>query len=569
MLLAVGLIVGGGLAGLRAARSGVLPGVTVAGVPVGGMTEPELRETLESLAEQRGRTRVVAVHGRQRHRGLARELGYTLDVAATAAAVLARGRQANPLSALADHVRAFGGETEVPPVQRVDPVPLRRWAERAAEALAALPREGRLRFSGDEVERVDPRPGAVVRVPQLRRDVREHLLAAAGGQVAVVTDPTEPRTSVEDVDAVLAEARRALSGPVRLRRSGATATLSPADIAAALRTEVVDEGDDARILLRIRPAKVTEALGPAAIAAFEREPVDARVELVGGTPTVVEGRDGFKYVQRKAARQILRLATSKGDRSAALAGEVTRPELTTADARKLRIVEQVASFTTYHACCESRVTNIHRIADIVDGVVVVPGETFSVNGYVGERTLAKGFAPGGAILDGEFVEEVGGGVSQFATTLYNAAFFGGYDIPVHKPHSYYISRYPEGREATLAYPSVDLQIRNNSPYGFLIDTSYTGESITVTLWGKEWVEVTTERGPRANFTTGETEYRENDDLPKGRERVLQEPGRGWDVTVTRRLRFPDGRTETEEIFTRYQPQKGIVERNRPGVSEDG
>ncbi|MGH3666335.1 MAG: VanW family protein, partial [Egibacteraceae bacterium] len=195
-------------------------------------------------------------------------------------------------------------------------------------------------------------------------------------------------------------------------------------------------------------------------------------------------------------------------------------------------------------------------------------ETFSVNDYVGERTEAKGFVGGGAIQDGEFVEEVGGGVSQFATTTYNAAFFGGYEIPVHQAHSYYISRYPEGREATLNYPTVDLQITNNSPYGFLIDTSYTDTSITVTLWGKKWVDVSTTKSGRTNFTTGETIYRENDDLPEGSEQVIQSPGRGWDVTVTRTLDYLDGGTETEEIFTRYQPQLGIIERNRPGKSED-
>jgi vancomycin resistance protein YoaR len=135
------------------------------------------------------------------------------------------------------------------------------------------------------------------------------------------------------------------------------------------------------------------------------------------------------------------------------------------------------------------VANIHRIADLVNGVLIRPGETFSVNAFVGPRTADKGFVSDATIQDGEFVDEIGGGVSQFATTMFNAAFFGGYDIPEHKPHSQYISRYPAGREATLDYPEVDLKIRNNSPHGLLVATSYTGTTVTVSFYGTPWVQV--------------------------------------------------------------------------------
>jgi len=90
------------------------------------------------------------------------------------------------------------------------------------------------------------------------------------------------------------------------------------------------------------------------------------------------------------------------------------------------------------------------------------------------------------IEDGEFKTDVGGGISQYATTLFNAAFFAGLDIPQYQAHSVYISRYPFGREATLAYPSIDLKIRNNTPYGAVIWTSYTGSSLTVQLWSTRY-----------------------------------------------------------------------------------
>lgn len=140
-------------------------------------------------------------------------------------------------------------------------------------------------------------------------------------------------------------------------------------------------------------------------------------------------------------------------------------------------------FTTFHQCCQARVTNIHLIARTVNGAVVLPGETFSVNDFVGPRTRAKGYVEAGTLAGGEPSSGVGGGISQFATTLYYTVFRSGLEDVTHKPHSRYIDRYPVGIEATLAYPSVDLAFRNDTWTPVTIRTSYTSTSITVELWG--------------------------------------------------------------------------------------
>ena len=108
------------------------------------------------------------------------------------------------------------------------------------------------------------------------------------------------------------------------------------------------------------------------------------------------------------------------------------------------------------------------MADIVRGSIIEPGATFSLNDTVGRRTIEKGFVEA-PVIDAEykFSKDVGGGVSQFSTTLFNAAFFAGLDIPTYGMHGIYISRYPYGREATLDFPSLDLKVRNSTPYGVL------------------------------------------------------------------------------------------------------
>ena len=150
----------------------------------------------------------------------------------------------------------------------------------------------------------------------------------------------------------------------------------------------------------------------------------------------------------------------------------------------------VSQFTTYHSCCESRVTNIHIMADQIDGMTVLPGQRFSVNAALGPRTEAKGYVPAPILLDGDSYccdhpLNIGGGTSQFGTTIYNAIFYGGYEILDHKPHSRYIDRYPLGIEATLGYPWPDVVFRNDTFTPITIDTSYTSTSITVRFLGDD------------------------------------------------------------------------------------
>ena len=161
----------------------------------------------------------------------------------------------------------------------------------------------------------------------------------------------------------------------------------------------------------------------------------------------------------------------------------TQPDHDTAWAQALGITGLVSSFTTHHPCCEARITNIHRAADLINNTIIEPGQLFSLNNAIGPRTQARGFVQAPVIEDNEFGTDFGGGVSQLSTTTFNAAWWGGYDIVQHTPHSLYISRYPMGREATLNYPSIDMQFRNNTNHGIWLRTSYTGTSVTVALYG--------------------------------------------------------------------------------------
>jgi len=199
----------------------------------------------------------------------------------------------------------------------------------------------------------------------------------------------------------------------------------------------------------------------------------------------------------------------------------------------LGVIELISEFTTSHACCQNRVINIQQIADIVSGVVLQPGERFSVNDYVGERTREKGFVSAGTIQQGHYKDDVGGGISQFATTLFNAAFFAGLEFDDYRAHTIYISRYPYGREATLNYPDVDLAFINNTPYGVLIWAEHTETTITVQMYSTQYWEVE---------ETGQSSWRS---------------GACTSVETFRSRTDPNGFVVEDSVEARYRPGEGL------------
>ena len=154
------------------------------------------------------------------------------------------------------------------------------------------------------------------------------------------------------------------------------------------------------------------------------------------------------------------------------ATSLTEPALTTEKAQALGIKEVIGEFTTGGFAAASG-ENIRVVAEKVNGAIVQPGATFGLNEFTGTRGTDEGYVPAAIIQEGALSTAVGGGISQFATTLYNAAYFAGMGDVTHTPHSFYISRYPAGREATVFDGEIELAFSNDYPTGVLIETIWT------------------------------------------------------------------------------------------------
>src|SRR5205814_5289140 len=195
------------------------------------------------------------------------------------------------------------------------------------------------------------------------------------------------------------------------------------------------------------------------------------------------GRVGRTINVHATARAILRAALSPTHRSARLVVEKSRPKLTTAEAKTFGIKEVVSSYTTIYGGIANRIHNVQLVAHLIDNHFIRPGEEFSFNKTTGVRDASKGFLEAPVIINGELGTGLGGGVCQVSTTVFNAAYDAGLNITARTNHALYISHYPQGRDATVDYPNIDLKFVNDTGRWLLLRTFVTDSSLTVNLYG--------------------------------------------------------------------------------------
>ncbi|MCF8588758.1 VanW family protein [Gordonia liuliyuniae] len=491
-LLAAILLVGLGFALDYALGHGkTARGVHIAEFDLGDKSDAEARESLNRLdVVSHGPITVRTASGTASIDPGA--LGARFDVDATLDALKVQPR--NPLTRL---TALFGGHRDVHPVVRVDRAAFDAELDKQKSVLEKAAVEGGVHFDGITPVADYPAKGMRIDRDAALRAVEDEWLA--GGPIDLAMEPFSPTVSAQTVDAVVADqAQTVTASPVRLDGRGATISVSRREL-GRLVTFVADGKGGLTPHVDVAAAK--RELGERT-APTESEPVEATFRLSGGSPRVVPSSDGARVDWNKTASTIAAAAVAEEDRAQKLPYRVRKPSLDTAAARRLGVDEVVSEFTTGGFSGPSG-ENIRLVAEQVNGAVVLPGKTFSLNGYTGPRGTAQGYVESGIIDHGRPSNAVGGGISQFATTLYNAAYFAGLEDAGHTEHAYYISRYPEAREATVFEGLIDLQFKNNTKHGVYIETQWSSSSITVRMWSTKTMDVESVTGPRTAATSPE------------------------------------------------------------------
>ena len=537
----------------------VRSGVQAGSLKLGGKTSDEAKDLLDERAELLISQPVELYADNHRITVAPSEIGFRPDVDSTLDAATEVGRKGNLLVRLWHRIRSLFASTDVGWESTYDEHAAKLLVSEFASRVDTEGHEAGIEARAGELVAVGAVPGRKLDRERAIETVITGLEAWPRQSMELPIAIADRHTTIEDARAAAKVANGWTRAPITVTAPNGTGkTLSREELATLIDAVPRRRGLDWRLEVRFSPTKVKGALGEL-MRGFEREPKNATFAVGGTSASVVAGQSGRTFSAGATASRLAEAARRDSDRVAEAAFSEVEPELSTAEAKALNIHELVSSFTTQHPCCAPRVTNIHKIADTVNGAIIKPGARFSLNGFVGPRTTEKGYVLAPMIFDGEYRDDVGGGVSQFATTMYNAVFFGGYRIETHKAHTYYISRYPAGREATVSWPAPDMAFTNDSKSGIYVRTSYDNTSVTVSFYGdKEGREVTAETGERTNPTEPEEQRKENPDLEPGEERVVQEGEEGFDITVTRVIRR-NGDETRQRFFTRYKAEPKIIE----------
>ncbi|MGH9226191.1 MAG: VanW family protein [Acidimicrobiales bacterium] len=535
----------------RAQDGGVLPNAEVADKSVRGMDRDELAAWVHTTAE-RFATAAVEVRTAGEDGGgfeaTVPELGVAVDEERTVADALDAGRKGALPARVWRWVRSFISPIQLPVAIKVDRATLDRVvAER--DRSRTPPTEPDLEVKGDRLEGVAGKNGRGVDPEELAEALARAEPTTGTLQVTLDIASIPPRFTKADADRLAAEAEEIAKAGLQVGAGGKSAAIPAESLRSWLRAVPGEES----LQLGLRAdAEVAGGLAELLPDAGTR-PVDAGFTVSGGRVSITAPRTGTACCSPQAAELIDAALRDPAKRAAPVdlplkSVPAARDEEA---ARKLGIVEQIGTFTTPHAAGEPRVTNIHLMADTIRGTVIPPGATFSINGTVGMRTKEKGYVEAPIISgDYKFEADVGGGVSQFATTMFNAAFFAGLDITEYAMHGLYISRYPYGREATLSFPGPDLKVRNSTPYGVLVWPTYTGSSITVTLYSTKFVT----SSDQSNQVRTERPAAPPSDAPK--DPPPEPPGPCVAVTTERTRVYLDGRSVSDRFSGLYAPAEG-------------
>lgn len=541
-------------------------GATVAGIEVGGMTPEEAEEALNAQLPELVDQPFHLTIGEEEtsFEVVPSAAGLTVDVPATIDAV--PGGSANPVSLF----QALLGGGETTPVAAVDRATLEAALTEIAAQADIEPVNGAVAFDGGEVVTSDPQVGRAVNLDATIERLEGAFFGDEStlpiGDVELAIDEVAPAVSADEVQRAVTEfAEPAMSAPVTVVAGDESVELPPELVGQALTMAPDDAGT---LQPALDGAKLTEVARDQ-LAEVGQEGRDATITIDGGEPVVVPAERGMGIAPETLSAALLPVLTAEGDaRQAAVELSEVDPELTTAAAEELGVTEVVAEFTTRFPHAEYRNVNIGTAAERIDNTLLLPGEEFSLNGIVGERTEANGFTAGTIINGGRLEESLGGGVSQVATTTFHAAFLAGLEDVEHWPHSIYFDRYPIGQEATVAWGSKDMRFKNDTPYGVVVDTSFTPSrsgsqgTLNVKIWSTEYFRVETSVSGRSNHTSPQTIYDTSGNCS------AQGGSQGFDITSYRQVWDPEGTLVKDEADPwTYNPNHRVICGPDPGEGD--
>ena len=557
----------------------IFPGVSVAGVDLSGMSPSDAALKLNQALSFSTTGKILFRDGEKAWVATPAELGMVFDPSSSAVTAYKLGRSGGLFGALSGQIRAGGAGVSVPPVIVFDQRVAYHYLSQISTQVNQPLKEASLKLEGTNVV---AEPGQVGR--ELKIDATLVYLAAqlqtfSDGEVPLVIQELQPQ--VLDVSAQADTARQILSQPLTLTVPNASGSDSgpyvynPEVLATLIVPQRVQNGDQQSVQVILNPRGVRDLLVPVKTQA-DRLPSDAKFIFNDETLQldVMEQSSVGRELDIDASIKAINEAVVRGEHTVSLVINETQPRVAaTATGQELGITQLIWSETSYfYGSSAERIQNIEAAARQYHGVLVAPGETFSMGEHLGDVSLDNGFAEALIIYGGRTIKGVGGGVCQVSTTLFRAVFNAGFPIVERTPHAYRVSYYEQnasggidprlaGLDATVYFPLVDFKFTNDSPHWILMETYMGSGSLT-------WKFYSTSDGRTVTYdTTGPTNvvsapsplFEENPELNKNEMKQVDWAANGADVNVTRTV-WKNGAVYFQDtVTTHYEPWQAICQ----------
>ncbi len=562
-------------------RGQIFPGVSVGGIELTGL---ELNQATDLLANEISFSlegQVGFQDGDQIWMASPLELGLFLDARSSAQAAFRVGRRGGPINRLRLQWQAWRHGVDLAPLMIYDERSAHNYLNHIAAQIDRPVIEAHLGLSGIEVEVRSGQIGRQMDVYATLQQIETQFASLSNGILPLVVRETPP--VILDVTEQATIARNILSAPLQLSITDAQEgdpgpwTFDPQTLANMLSIErtLTDTGEKYQVGLNTEDLRTfLRGISPD----LSVDPVNARVifndetrELEVMEPATIGRRLLINETIQEINRQI-----AEGDHQIALAFETLNPPVTDdMTAAELGITELVHAETSYfYGSSAARIQNIETASASFHGLLIGPGETFSMASALGDVSLDNGYAEAWIIYGDRTIKGVGGGVCQVSTTLFRTVFFSGFPVEERYQHAYRVYYYEltagnyhdpslAGLDATVYVPLVDFKFTNDTPYWLLMETYVNPGARTLT-----WKFYSTSDGRSIEWhTTGlqnrvdppEPLYQENPDLAKGEIRQVDWAVEGADVTVSRTV-LRNGETYLQDsYFTHYVPWRAIYE----------
>ncbi|HLF80180.1 MAG TPA: VanW family protein [Anaerolineales bacterium] len=547
-----------------------LPGVNAAGLDLGGMKRAEIEQVLGAALGYPQLGALLLGDQGQHWTAHPAELGVAVDVAGMADRALAVGRSGNLLQSLAQQLTAWNQGYPVPAVVVFDQAAGAAYLQRLAAQIDRPQIEASLGVDGLEIEM---RPGQIGR----RLDIQANLQALTpfvasmhDTSLELMVEETPPL--VLDASEQAALARSIVEQPLTLQAEGAGPwVLDPQMLAGMLRFNLVQNSQGAQYQVGLDPAQLAAFLEPLA-PELERRPQNARFIFNDDTHQLDLHQEAVvgRNLDIPASLQAIESGLQQGRHQLDLVFQLEQPTVpSTATAAELGITQAVSVVSTYFGgSSPERVNNIRTASSAFHGLLVAPGETLAMGDVLGDISLDKGYSEALIIFGDRTIKGVGGGVCQVSTTLFRAAFMGGFEIVERYPHAYRVGYYEQGPgspgpglDATVFVPLVDFRFTNDTPHWLLMETYIYGTQLLWKFYSSSDGRQVQVSGPRISNEVDAPEplYKENSELDEGEIEQVDYQADGMDVVVTRTV-TRDGQILHEDVVkTHYLPWRAIFE----------